>query len=82
MCLSLLAGDSFEVLHIGGLDGGPDDAEEVEVRYVVAALVVRHEKSQVLHVLELDKPQVYRVPFLKGGMGTKRKEVNQIARPT
>jgi len=63
MRLSFLASDSFEVLHVGRLNGGPDDTEKVKLRHVVAALVVRHEQSQVLHILELDKSQVNRVPF-------------------
>ena len=57
MTFSLFTGHPLEVAHVGGVEGGADDGEIVDLRRLTVALVVFYEKLQILHILVLDVAQ-------------------------
>lgn len=61
MTLPLLSADPLEVVHLRGDNWRPDELQPVQLRLVAATLVVFDEHLDVLHVLELDVPQIHQL---------------------
>lgn len=54
---TLFAGNPLKVLHFGGDNGRPDEADLLDARRVCARMIVLDEQLNVLHALELDEAQ-------------------------
>ena len=65
MTFTLLAGHALEIVHLRRRDRLPDEGQMVNDRRLAARLIVLHEQLYVLHVLELDEPQLGRVARLQ-----------------
>ena len=46
--LSLLAGDTLKLIHIGGADGGPDDGQMIYLGHVLPAVIVLYKKYSLI----------------------------------
>ena len=57
--MALLASHPFEVVHVGRADGVANQAEVIDLRRFLAALVVLEEELHVLNVLELDEAKPF-----------------------
>ena len=60
MTLSLLSSYSFEVAHVCSADRSSNNAQVVNLGYLISGLVVLKEKLQILHILELHEFQTDR----------------------
>ena len=53
MTLSLLAGHTFEIVHVRSAYGCSDDVQVIDLGDVISRLIILEEKLQILHVLKL-----------------------------
>lgn len=58
MALSFFAGDTFEVYHFGCRDGRADEANEVKLRHIAAALIIFYKQLNILDILKFDVTQI------------------------
>lgn len=71
VALALFAGNAFEIFHLGGSNGCANEAQLVELRNIVARLIVLDEQLNVLDALEFHVSQIHRFTAQCLGIQTK-----------
>lgn len=76
--LSLFASDSFEIWHLGGLDGRSNDLKVADLGGFFPSLVVFEEYCEIHHILQFDKLEWYQLPIKVLGSQTGHKKKQPV----